>query len=80
MVDLFVVVRMGVYDQGVVAVTGGLNGAKSAAENAAKGEHDLYHDFEIRKWSHEFGEYSQAIRRLSADRRAKARTWSEVPT
>ena len=47
--DLYYVVRVGVYDQGVVAVCDTINKAKNAAVEAKKLERDNYHDFEIRQ-------------------------------
>ncbi len=55
---MFVVVRMGIYDQGVVGVHTDLDKAKRIAELAAAKERDAYHDFEIRVRTdgHEFDE------------------------
>lgn len=46
---MYIVVRTGVYDQGVVAVTRFMFEAKCAAERAAEDEEDTYHDFEVRQ-------------------------------
>ena len=54
----YVVVRCGVYDQGVINVTTLLSLAKGAAEEAAEKEEDFYHEFEIRTWSKHDQEFS----------------------
>ena len=48
--DLYIVVRTGVYDQGVFAVYDSLEGALAGMDEAKKLENDNYHDFEIRKY------------------------------
>jgi len=45
---MFVVVRKGVYDQGVVAIEDNIGDAFDKAEHFAKKESDVYHSFEIR--------------------------------
>lgn len=46
--SLLVVVRVGVYDQGVCGVAETLQKAKEIADLAAAAERDTYHDFEVR--------------------------------
>lgn len=74
MSELLVVVRVGVYDQGVCGVAETLQKAKEIAERAAAADRDTYHDFEVRGRSD--GEaFSQVVWRLTAgsDRYARNR-------
>ena len=49
-VELFVVVRMGVYDRGIVGVYDNKIDAMNGFIEAKNFEKDEYHDFEIRKY------------------------------
>ena len=75
----YVVVRRGVYDQGVVAIKTGMAEAKAAAEKAASEEHDLYHDFEVRQ--QEKGGFEEfTVTRWSFKERedCQAREWLKI--
>jgi len=48
--ELFVVVRMGVYDRGIVGVYDNADLAYQGFIEAKKHENDEYHNFEIRKY------------------------------
>lgn len=74
MKDLFVIVRTGVYDQGVVGVSTDLQEAKRIAEKYAAEERDTYHDFEIRRSTG--GEFDVEVGKLSSETRW---TFSDLP-
>lgn len=65
---MFIVVRHGVYDQGVVAVESDLCSAKQAAEKAATAEDDNYHDFDIRTLG-DSGEYDEIVETFAINQR-----------
>ncbi len=71
-IKTYVVVRVGVYDQGVIAVCSELQAAKEWAELAASGEEDSYHDFEIREQSEKHGEFNRTILRFGRARFERA--------
>lgn len=78
----YVVVRSGVYDQGVVGVTSVLTIAKGIAEKAAADEVDTYHDFDIRTQEGFSGEYNKSVMSFtSPDARdyqaTKPRVWTD---
>ncbi len=60
-----VVVRVGVYDQGIVGVAAAADEAKAIAERAAARERDVYHDFELRREG-EHGEFDTLVAALTA--------------
>lgn len=79
---MFVVVRRGVYDRGVVAVEDRIAEAFVQAEYWAGEESDLYHSFEIRSKG-EHGEYDEVLYsyatwnpRTRED--AKGRVWHKI--
>lgn len=75
---MYVVVRAGVYDQGVVYAGADINAAKQAAEKAAGKERDFYHDFEIRQQSEVGGEFDKVIAVFTTNlprARATVRKW-----
>lgn len=76
----YVVIRTGVYDQGVVEVSSDLDVAKRSAEKAASQESDLYHDFEIRMQDGDDGEFDNPLWCLTSDggRRDIHRSWKEI--
>lgn len=81
----YVVVRVGVYDHGVVGVTSIFSVARGIAEEAAANENDNYHDFEIRTQLEGAGEYDAVVQTLSAPKdsyrfprgKKSKRVWSE---
>lgn len=80
--DLIIVVRCGVYDQGVVGICENVYNAMAVAEAAAAEEDDLYHTFDLRKASSS-GKFDHIIRFLGQDRSrfrdlGDKRVWKEV--
>ena len=59
----FVVVRTGVFDQGVCAIEDDITDAFDSAEYYASKEHDTYHEFEIRTIQSN-GEYTKVLYKL----------------
>lgn len=74
----YVVVRTGVYDQGVIDTTILISLAKVRAEDAAEKEEDLYHDFEIRSWSEHDKEFSTARWVFKTEDDVSPREWMKV--
>ncbi len=78
---MYVVVRRGVYDQGVIDVCSTIPEAKKAAEAAAAKEHDLYHEFEIRGRDPKFQDFSDLLWQFGAYNsgpKDDKRTWKEI--
>lgn len=74
--DLLVVVRTGVYDQGVVGIANNIEDASAIAEAAAKRENDNYHDFHVRGPGDD-GEFDREVRVLAneGNYRTGRRAW-----
>ena len=68
---ILVVVRVGVYDHGVVGIASSLDEAKAIAELAAAREPDIYHAFELRSKDDvdDDGEFSLLVASLTAPNR-----------
>ncbi len=82
LLEVLVVVRCGVYDQGVVGLAKSVDEAKAIAERAAVDEEDSYHAFEVRQWSPDEERFSWALWSFAERRgrrgRWKPREWFEV--
>lgn len=78
MKDLFIIVRVGVYDQGVVGVSRDLNVAKAIAEKYATQDRDSYHSFQIRRSSgDEFDIEVGTLKTLTLRDWTRSWTWND---